>query len=318
MRHGPRRHTSTLGVAAIVVATTVLSSARPIDAPEPSTLAVRSDGEWMTWWRSDQAPPHWPAALDEVAGNVDWEAVRPGLEVGELLLAGQGLAWRTRIVMVRMEPHRFWFRLEQLQARSGGGAWTVWDATPEAAVALNAGQFTASGPWGWVVRDGRETQYPGFGPLSFAVAFDSSGGVQWIAPEDIERRRASLDGLDAFQSYPTLLVDDGRVPAPLMAEGHGVDLVHRDTRLALCELRDGRLLIALSRFAGLGGALESLPFGLTTPETAALMGSLGCHVAVMLDGGISAQLLVRDQDDRPRHWRGWRRVPLGLIAVPRP
>jgi exopolysaccharide biosynthesis protein len=96
----------------------------------------------------------------------------------------------------------------------------------------------------------------------------------------------------------------------------GVDLKHRDSRLALGELRDGRIVIALTRFEGLGGVLASLPLGLTTPEMAALMGALGARRAVALDGGISSQLLIRE-GTRTRTWPGWRRVPLGLLAVPR-
>jgi len=52
-------------------------------------------------------------------------------------------------------------------------------------------------------------------------------------------------------------------------------------------------------------------------ETAALMGALGCRRAVLLDGGISGQLLVRGRGAEAQTWRGLRKVPLGLIAVPR-
>ncbi len=97
----------------------------------------------------------------------------------------------------------------------------------------------------------------------------------------------------------------------------GVDLSHRDARLALGVQRDGRLLIAMTRFEGLGGILANLPVGLTTPEMAAVMGALGARTAVLLDGGISCQLLIRDPGETHR-WPGWRRVALGLVAVPRP
>jgi hypothetical protein len=81
-------------------------------------------------------------------------------------------------------------------------------------------------------------------------------------------------------------------------------------------LEDGRLLFAMTRFRGLGGAGEFLPLGLTNPEMAAVMGALGCRSAVALDGGLSAQLLVRSTEGRLRTWRGLRAVPLGLIAEP--
>jgi hypothetical protein len=48
---------------------------------------------------------------------------------------------------------------------------------------------------------------------------------------------------------------------------------------------------------------------------AMLMRRLGCRRAVALDGGISAQLMVRE-GRRARLWRGWRAVPFGLVAEP--
>jgi hypothetical protein len=50
---------------------------------------------------------------------------------------------------------------------------------------------------------------------------------------------------------------------------------------------------------------------------AAVMGALGCARAVLLDGGLSAQLMVRDARGTARTWAGLRRVPIGLVAVPR-
>lgn len=97
----------------------------------------------------------------------------------------------------------------------------------------------------------------------------------------------------------------------------GVGVAHRDARLALGVLPDGQVLIALTRFAGLGGVLDRLPFGLTTPETAALMGALGCVSAELLDGGVSGQLLVRDAAGEAHEWAGMRRVPLGIVAIAR-
>jgi len=45
------------------------------------------------------------------------------------------------------------------------------------------------------------------------------------------------------------------------------------------------------------------------------MGALGARDAVLLDGGISAQLLVRDAQGTARRWPGLRRVPLGLVGT---
>jgi hypothetical protein len=125
----------------------------------------------------------------------------------------------------------------------------------------------------------------------------------------------------AVQSYPTLLEGDGQVPAPLRPGAAAIDLGHRDARLAVGELRDGRLLVALTRFdppaGALGEAAGRVPVGLTVPEAAALLGALGARRALLLDGGLSAQLLVRDAAGAPRRWPGLRAVPLGLVAEPR-
>jgi hypothetical protein len=145
---------------------------------------------------------------------------------------------------------------------------------------------------------------------------DTAGALGWVAADRIPSVRHSPAIVAAFQSYPVLLEGDGTVPRALRERRAGVDLEHRDARVALGFLRDGRVLVALTRFDALDGTLDYVPFGLTTPEMAAVMGALGCRRAVMLDGGISSQLLVREAGGRAREWRGVRRVPLGLVAVP--
>jgi exopolysaccharide biosynthesis protein len=153
------------------------------------------------------------------------------------------------------------------------------------------------------------------------VVVDAAGAVRIVPADSIEAVRAAGGVREAFQSYPALLLGDGEVPDALRAPGGGVDLAHRDARLALGTLADGRVVVALTRFGGLGGALDALPFGPTVPEMAALLGALGARRAVLLDGGISGQLLVRgaagSSAGGPAAWRGLRAVPLGLVVVPR-
>jgi exopolysaccharide biosynthesis protein len=258
---------------------------------------------------------------------VKWRVARPGLAWGTLRLAGTGEAWRIRAIVVSIDPRRFRLRLDAAVGDDGrAGPWTVDDAPRDAALALNAGQFTSDGgPWGWVVHEGREIRPPGSGPLAPAIVVDGAGAVRFVPPREIAALRnggapvaASSSVVEAFQSYPTLLEGDGDVPAPLADTGRGLDLAHRDSRLAIGETRDGNLLVVITRFEGLGGTLESLPFGITVPETAALMGALGARQAVMLDGGLSGQLLIRPSPSAtPLAWRGLRRVALGLVAVAR-
>jgi hypothetical protein len=51
---------------------------------------------------------------------------------------------------------------------------------------------------------------------------------------------------------------------------------------------------------------------------AAVMGALGSRQALLLDGGISGQLLVREAGGAVRRWPGTRSVPLGLVGRSRP
>jgi hypothetical protein len=281
----------------------------------------------VIWWRSAAAPARWDAPLPTLYDAVRWAPGMPGVEWGELRLAGDGEAWRTRVVVVRVDPRRVRLTLAAAVARGPlRGAWTIDSAPAHAALAVNAGQFGGATPWGWVVHAGREHRVPGRGPLAPAVVVDTAGRVALVPPDSLAALRAvhaaaltrgeASPVREAFQSYPALIAA-GKVPNALLAPGRGVDLAHRDARLALGVLPDGRVLLALTRFDALGGTLDLVPFGPTVPEMAAVMGALGARDAVLLDGGISGQLLVRDVTWRAHAWRGLRRVPLALVGTPR-
>jgi hypothetical protein len=306
--------------ATLALGASLLWAAAPAALPD-SALAVWRGRGWTVWWRSAHAPTVW-APLPALADGVRWRPGAPGVEWGELRLAGVGEAWRLRVIAVRVDPRRV--RLSLRAAAVPGqrrGAWTVDSAGADAALALNAGQFAGATPWGWLVHAGREYRAPGAGALAPAVVVDTAGRVRLVPADSLAALRdAAARGeggvREAFQSYPALLAG-GEVPAPLHAPGRGVDVAHRDARLALGTLPDGRVLLALTRFDALGGALDAAPFGPTVPEMAAVMGALGARDAVLLDGGISGQLLVRDARGAARRWPGLRRVPLGLVGVAR-
>jgi uncharacterized protein YigE (DUF2233 family) len=275
-----------------------------------SMLAVRHTGGWVTWWRRNAAPVRWDGSAP-LATRVSWRAGAAGIEWGELRLEGAGEAWRTRVVVVRLDPRRI--NLSLVTAFTRNESWTVAQADSGAVLALDAGQFRRSLPWGWVVSQGRELLPPEDAPLAGAVVIDSSGALRIVPPEGVAAERARGTAREAFQSYPILL-NDGVIPTPLRNPGNGVDLAHRDARLALGTLADGRVVIALTRFDALGSSLGRVPFGLTSPEMAAVMGALGCRQALLLDGGISGQLLLREADGSARSWPGTRSVPMGLVG----
>jgi len=78
---------------------------------------------------------------------------------------------------------------------------------------------------------------------------------------------------------------------------------------------DGSVVVVITRFDAVGRPGETVPWGPTVPEMAALMKSLGCRRAMMLDGGLSSQLALRTRSGLSQ-WKNWRAVPLGLIALP--
>jgi hypothetical protein len=261
-----------------------------------------------------------PAAFDGTAPallpSLLWQAARPGLHWAEVDLVAGRARIPVRAVLARLEPSHFRIRLDLVtQSNRMTGAWTVDMAPDSAVLAVNAGQFLETGPWGWVVLDGREHREPGRGPLAVGIAVDTAGRVRWIADADLPRAAGDPGIMYAFQSYP-LLLHEGRVP-PLTRDARAVNHGHRDARLILAELPDGALLIVLTRYGALGDVGQRLPIGLTLPEAVLLMGALGARHAVMLDGGVSAQLLLRPAAGEAQQWHGLRRVPLALIATPR-
>lgn len=283
-----------------------------------ATLAVRTAAGWHEWWRADRAPARWRAPLARVTREIKWRPVSRGVQWGELTLSGSGEAWRVRTILVSIDPAHVRLSLDTTRRADGRrGLWSIDSAPPSAIVALNAGQFTSASPWGWLVQEGVERHAPGAGLLAPALVVDTSGALRLVPPDSIAAVRGHPAVREAFQSYPGLLFDDGDIPLPLRQAELGVDLDHRDARLALGLTRDGKLLVALTRFEGFGGVLSNLPFGLTTPEMAAVMGALGCSRALLLDGGLSSQLVVKPEGGAAERWSGMRQVPVGLIVAAR-
>jgi len=306
---------SAASAAALLLAMLAGRRAGAQDAPLPqSVLAVRdAAGTFHEFWSAVSAPVTWQRLA--LAERMAWRPGGNGVTWGELELRGSGEAWRTRLIVARVDPSRARLALDTAFTPGREPAWTLARAPKAAVLAVNAGQFEATMPWGWVVLDGRRWLPPQHGPLSAALRQDSSGALRWVRGEDVSRVAAEPGARWAFQSYPAVLAGDSVLP-PLRAGGLGVDVAHRDARAGICLTRDGQLLIALTRFDGAGRSLHFIPFGLTVPEMTAVLGALGCRDAMLLDGGISARLRVRDTGGIAHDWEGLRPVPLALIALP--
>ena len=244
--------------------------------------------------------------------GVLWHGVRPGVWQAEMPMASDGPLSVVRAIAIRLDPTRLRF---DLATHEDGQRWTIDRMPPASVVAFNAGQFRGPWPWGWVVQNGSESQEPGGGTLVMSFVVDSAGRVSLVMPHELPgvRGHAQL----AFQSYPALLIGEGEEPWELQAPGRGVDLEHRDSRLALGTLEDGSVVVVLTRLTGLGRGGETLPWGPTVREMAAFMRSLGCQRAMLLDGGVSSQLALRGADGEVKRWKNWRAVPLGLVVTPR-
>lgn len=299
------------------IATVSLAGARqPADRGQLplSSLSAKIKGEWKTFWRSARVLK---AGHDRrLTGAIEWRPGREGISWAEMEVAGDGEAWRTRVILVRIDPRKV--RLALANGASPGGyegTWTVGQAPADAVVALNAGQFTGGATWGWVVHEGVEYREPQPGPLAAAVVIDTGGAVRFLTDSAVARLRREGAGTvsEAFQSYP-VLVRQGSVPDAMSQPSRFLDLIHRDARLGLGRMQDGTLMIALTRFDALGDAFGSVPFGLTVPEMSGLMAALGAEDAVALDGGISAQVMVQDAEGGRKIWKGMRKVPLGLYG----
>lgn len=267
----------------------------------------------VTWWESAHAPRQWSVASPVVGAALPWRDGCRGVSWAELELEGSGEAARLRLIVVRLDPARLRLGVLWGVGEDARPAWSLRRVPRDACFAVNAGQFVSSLPWGWVVAGGVERLSPGHGPLSSALIVHRDGTVRMLDGDALDAPRRDSTVIAAFQSYPTLLRTDGAVPAALFAPC-AIDCAHRDARLAIGVDRAGHVLVAMTRFDAVGASLGFIPLGLTVPEMAAVMGAVGAAQAVLLDGGISAQMLVRDDRGVSHTWPGVRRVPLALAA----
>ncbi len=257
-----------------------------------------------------------PALLLAFGLTFLWQPVAPGVWHREIRMAESGPLSAVKVIAIRLDPAQVTFALDSATHDYGTrGAWTSDRLPPGAFLAINTGQFIGGMAWGWVVHNGVETGAPGSGTLAMSFVTDSAGTPALLTPDELPAARGRVQL--AFQSYPALLMGDGELPWELQGSGRGADLTHRDSRLAVGVLADGSVVIALTRFTGLGSGAETLPWGPTVLEMADFMRELGCRRAVMLDGGISSQMSLRYADGTTRHWSNWRKVPLGLVVRPR-
>ncbi len=263
--------------------------------PAGGARGPRRRAGWVTWWRRDAAPARW-AGEAPLGGRVAWRAgaaAWSGASFSSAARARHGArgSWSCGSI-----PAGSTSRWRPPSPGAGSGPSATADAG--AALALDAGQFRAALPWGWVVAAAGRCSRRSTRRSPGRSWWIRTGAVRVVAPDSVAAERARGTAREAFQSYPMLL-EDGVVPAPLRA-GRGVDLEHRDAPARARHAGRGRVIVALTRFDALGTALGRVPFGLTSPEMAAVMGALGCRQALLLDGGSRASCWCATRG-RPAH-----------------
>src|SRR5205085_228162 len=162
-----------------------------------SELAVRASDGWRVWWRSSLAPGNWGAGDAFLARSARWTRVRQGVEYTEIELSGGGEAWRTLLVVARIDPRVLRLSLDTAFA-DARAVWSTKRLKNDQVFAVNAGQFAYALPWGLVILNGKQFLPPGSGPLASAFVVDSSGAVHWLHGSVA---RAASGAAWAFQSY---------------------------------------------------------------------------------------------------------------------
>src|SRR5262249_20102590 len=148
------------------------------------------------------APATWSAPDSTLLGALAWTRLAPGLEWATARLACAAPTWRSKLIVARLDPRLLRLTLDLDMTRDMHPGWTIDRAPNDAVLAVNAGQFVGSMPWGWVVRDGRQLFGSGPGPLASAIAIDGAGAIRWAHGDSLP---PAAGAAVAFQSFPTLL-----------------------------------------------------------------------------------------------------------------
>ena len=237
-----------------------------------------------------------------------WRDHAPGLRIGAFEVRTPGHLWTNSVAIVAVDARVLRFAIDA-SPPPGWARRAAGEALADSGVvlAVNTGLFRKDGtPEGLVLDRGRRRSALA-GWLDAVVVIEDGR----LRVTDIEGARILGEGASAFQTLPWL-VREGRV---VLGVTSGVRLSrdHRDRRFTLCLDGDGSVRFLLSNFEVFGQAAGRVPVGLTIPEQAVIAAAAGCRDAVALDGGISAQLVVRGSA-RVHRMPGWRRVPLLMVA----
>jgi len=252
-------------------------------------LAVRTWSGWETWWRRDAAPVSWNAEAP-LAGRVQWRQTEPGIEWGELQLRGASEAWRTRVVVVRLDPARVDLTLDPAFTRNfnpyaGGGL-------PSNSIAQGA--FYE--PLIVVPAGGRKTLLADVPPLPSSGSYR----VEWrlIGPDG-----HAVTGAYSFTVDSIVRQESGRLPGPALQRGGA---------LPPAVVAAGSPLQQSMRFLWIAALL--LVFGSTSLSLAVLP-------RLRVNAAGQEGVFQRSVDERLRAWTvtgAWLLLTLAVVRLPHP
>ncbi len=237
-----------------------------------------SDGEsgWVEIPLSLRVRRHWGEADRVVVPR--YRELSPGLELGELSFLRPPDPREVEVVVVRVDPGQWQFRV---WGRDDWSRASVSTLAGEAglALAVNGPYFAADGPLGLVVSDGRVRNRQGSRRAAHFVV-----GAGETAPRIVNEKKAQLGKLDqGFQGFPSIM-SDGRTFAYMRTGGRGFDVDAIDRRTAACTDGDGKVLLLVT---------DVWTAGLSLADLATVLGTLGCVDAMAFDGGASTALSAR-------------------------
>ena len=287
------------------LATALLLAA--LQAAQPPALDLKLGGTWVPW---RAFAPGSPAVRDPLlARAVHWDDEQPGLRIGRFEVRAAGGLLANSVAIVEIDPARYRFSLAAAHGFAPRAA-DAWMADTGLTAAFNTGLFRKDGsPQGVVLIDG--ARYGSRAEWLDAAVTVEDGVPRLLDPVATDALGA---GASAFQVLPWL-VRGGRV-ALGVTSGLRLSRTHRDRRFTFCLEPGGMVQLLLSNFEVFGQPAGTIPAGLTMPEQATIAAAAGCADAVALDGGISAQLVVRFPR-RVHRMPGWREVPLMMLIRPR-
>jgi hypothetical protein len=143
----PPKMRKLVGLTATLMTAAAIGAAGARGEGDRPTLALRDWDGWATWWRRDTAPVQWNGEAI-LAERVTWRAGAEGVEWGELQLRGSSEAWRTRVIVARLEPRQVRFSI--VPAFTRNVSWTVANADSAAVLRWMRDSSAAACPGdGW-------------------------------------------------------------------------------------------------------------------------------------------------------------------------